>query len=80
MNQKDNKKNKNEEIKELVLARINVMPPNYKLSIGDKGTFRKDELIDHIKNGDDIGNQIISMQMNFIKALTSGELINALNQ
>lgn len=80
MKQKDKKKDRNEEIKELVLARINVMPPNYKLSIGNKGTFTKDQLIEHVKNGDKIGNQIINMQMNFIKALTSGKLIDVLNQ
>ena len=71
---------KEEEIKKLVLTRIGIMPPNYKLSVGDEGTFNKEELINHIKKGDDIGMQIINMQMSFIKALTSGKLIETLNQ
>jgi len=71
---------KNSELKELVLARLNVMPPNYKLSVGSKGTFTKEELIEHVKKGDETGSQIVSMQMNFIKALTSGKLIKTLNQ
>jgi len=76
----ENKDKKNSELKELVLARLNVMPPNYKLSVGSKGTFTKEELIEHVKKGDETGSQIISMQMNFIKALTSGKLIKTLNQ
>ena len=77
----EGKKDKKEsELKELVLARLNVMPPNYKLSVGNKGTFTKDELIEHVKKGDETGSQIMSMQMNFIKALTSGKLIKTLNQ
>jgi len=71
---------KEEEIKELVLARIDVMPPNLKLSIGNFGTFTKQELIDHVKEGDEAGKQIVQMQLNFIKALTNGRLIKTLNQ
>lgn len=74
------KKEKEQELKELVLARIDVMPPNLKLSIGNFGTFTKQELIEHVKKGDEAGKQIIQMQLNFIKALTSGRLIETLNQ
>jgi len=76
----EDKKNKEEELKELVVARIKVMPPEYKLSVGDKGTFDKEQLIYHVNKGDDTGHQIIAMQMNFIKALSSGKLIKALNK
>jgi len=80
MNEKKDEVKKEEEIKNLVLTRIEIMPQNYKLSIGNKGTFNKKELIESIKKGDDVGKQVISMQMNFIKALTSGKLIDALNK
>ena len=73
-------KTEKEELKELVLARIEVMPPNLKLSIGNYGTFTKQELIEHVKNGDEKGKKIIEMQLNFIKALTSGKLIETLNK
>jgi hypothetical protein len=59
---------------ELVLAKLSVMPAGYKLSVGDKGTFSKVELIDHVSKRDSIGKQIIDMQISFTKALTSGEL------
>jgi hypothetical protein len=79
MNTKEKRtKEGGEELKELVLARIEVMPKNFKLSIGNKGTFTKSELITHIKDGDEIGMQVIKMQVSFIKALVSGKLTEAL--
>jgi len=69
-----------EDLKELVIARLEVMPPTYKLSIGNKGTFTTTQLIERVKKGDQIGNEIIRMQLNFIKALTTGKLIETLNK
>jgi len=71
---------KGEELKELILARIEVMPSNLKLSIGNFGTFTKQELMEHVKKGDEEGKQIMQMQINFIKALTSGRFIETLNK
>jgi hypothetical protein len=71
--------NLTEDVKELVIARLDIMPPNYKLSIGNQGTFTKDELIKHVKEGDSVGNQIAKMQYSFIKALTTGKLMEVLN-
>jgi len=79
MNEQKEKKY-SEEIKELVLARIEVMPPNLKLSIGNKGTFTKEELKEHVIKEDSTGEEIVNMQLNFIKALTSGRLIETLNK
>ncbi len=79
MNEENKETKKSEGIKELVLARINVMPSNYKLSIGSEGTFTKEQLLNHIKSGSEIGEQIINIQMNFIRALTSGELLKTIN-
>jgi hypothetical protein len=76
----EERKEKERELRELVLARIDVMPPNLKLSIGNFGTFTKQELMEHVRNGDEAGKQIVQMQLNFIKALTSGRLIETLNQ
>ena len=71
---------KNEDIKELVIARLDIMPSNYQLSIGNKGTFTKNQLIDHVKQEDEIGKQVVKMQINFINALTSGKLMETLNK
>ena len=53
---------KKSELKKLVLARIDIMPPNFKLSIGNKGTFNKEQLIEHINGGDESCLCIIDMQ------------------
>jgi len=76
MNENEN----NEELKKLVLARIEVMPQNYKLSIGNFGTLTKEEMIMHVKAGDATGQQVMNMQLNFIRALTGGKLIETLNK
>ena len=59
---------------ELVLAKLDVMPMGYKLSVGNQGTFSKVQLMDHVSKGDSVGKQIIEMQVGFMKALTTGEL------
>jgi hypothetical protein len=69
-----------EDVKELVVARLGIMPSNYKLSIGGQGTFTRDELIQEVKKSSLIGNQIVKMEFNFIKALTSGKIIETINQ
>ena len=73
-------KDRNEGLKELVLARIEVMPQNFRLSIGNFGTFTKQEMIESVKKEDEAGKQIIKMQLNFIKALTDNRLIGILNK
>lgn len=71
----------NEKVKEVIIARIEAgMPSNLKISIGDKGSMSKEEMIEHIKKEDKEGLQIIKMHLNFMKALTSGELIRELNK
>lgn len=78
MTEKDEKIS--EDVKELVIARLGIMPSTYKLSIGSDGTFTKKQLIEHVMAEDKIGNQIARMQLNFIKALTTGKLIETLNK
>ncbi len=60
------------DIKELVIARLDVLPPNIKVSIGAKGEFAKSELIEHVKRGDSVGQQIIKMELAFLRALKDG--------
>jgi len=69
-----------EDMIELILERLDVMPSNFKLSIGNDGTFTKEQLKESVKRGDKTGESVIQMELNFIKALTSGELIKTLNQ
>jgi len=79
---KENKEEKKKllRMKELVLARLEIASPKFILSVGNQGTFSKEQLIEHVRKGDNIGIQIIEMQLKFIKALTSGRLIETLNK
>ncbi len=70
----------NDKIKELVIARIDAkMPSNLKISIGSSGSLSKEEMIDHVRKGDEEGKQIVQMHLNFIKAVTSGQFIKEVN-
>ena len=81
MKEKSNSENKiTEEMKQLVVARIEAqVSPNLRLSIGSDGSFDRDEMIGHVKEGDDIGRKIIQVHLNFIKAQANGQLTSALN-
>lgn len=63
----------NEDVKELVKARLSILPQNIKISIGSEGSFSRDELIEHINEGDKIGKKIIEINMDFLRALKKGE-------
>jgi hypothetical protein len=77
MNQEDDKIDP--EIKKLVIWRIETgLPENLRLSIGGKGTFNKEELKEHVEEEDEIGRHIVDMQMQFIKALSSGKFSKVL--
>ena len=74
--EKSNKGKINEKLKELIIARIDAqLPSNLKISIGGEGSLNKAEMIKHIKEEDEQGIQIIKMYVNFIKAVTSGQLM-----
>ena len=71
----------NEEVKKLIIARIDARVPSHiKMSIGGSGSMSKEEMIEHVRKGDEEGRQIIAMHLNFIKAVTSGEFIRELNK
>lgn len=63
-----------EDIKKLVLARLEMLPSNRKMSIGSSGDFSRDEMIEHVKKGDALGKKIIEIEMEFLQALKKGAL------
>lgn len=60
------------EIKELVIARLDAFPPDKKISIGHSGEFSKDELIQHVKAGDAVGEKIVEIELEFLRAIKEG--------
>jgi len=69
----------NEEMKELVIARINAqVPSNLKLAVGGYGTMNKEEMVKHVGKGDEIGKQIVKKHILFLRSLASGEFTRAI--
>ncbi len=62
----------NPEITELVIARLETLPANLKMSIGNYGEFTKEELIEHVKKRDQIGNKMVEIELEFLKAMKEG--------
>lgn len=69
----------NEKMKEIVITRIDSqMPSNLKLAIGGYGAMSKEEMIEHVRKGDEIGKQIVKRHILFLKSLASGEFTEAI--
>ncbi|MEK6920636.1 MAG: hypothetical protein AABX82_02035 [Nanoarchaeota archaeon] len=61
-----------EDIKKLVIARLEVLPSDKKISIGSIGEFTKEQLIQSVKNEDAIGRKMIQIEIEFLQALKEG--------
>jgi hypothetical protein len=62
------------EEKELVLARLDVMSNNLKISIGSYGTFSKADLKKHVEQEDEIGRKVVEIQLEFLRSIKEGKL------
>ncbi len=59
-----------EEIKKLVLLRLETMPANLKVSLGSR-EFSRDELIE-VKKETELGKIIMKMQLEYLRAMKRG--------
>ncbi len=66
-----------EEVRRLVLARLQATSADTIKCIGSEGSFSRDELIEHVKIGDKIGKTVEQIEMEWLGALKNG-LINEL--
>jgi len=60
------------EIKKIVIARLETLPEDKKISIGSAGEFSKDEIIKCVKKENEIGRKIIQIELEFLRSLKSG--------
>ena len=60
-----------EQLKRLVLERINVMPETLRIAVGSL-ELTKQEVAKHVREDDEIGKQMISMELEFLRDLASG--------
>ena len=80
---RDKKDSKGEDIteamKKLAIARIEAqVSSNLRLSIGAYGSMSKEEMIEHVKKGDETGRRIVESQLRFLRAQASGHLTREL--
>ena len=61
-----------EDIKQLVILRLETLPSDKKISIGSYGDFRKEELIAHVEKEDEIGKKMVEVELEFLRALKKG--------
>lgn len=59
-----------EYLKKLVKERLSVMPPDVSFSIGSFGDFTRDELIQEVEKGSEIGKETIRMQLTFLRKMS----------
>jgi hypothetical protein len=60
-----------EELKKLVLERVNVMPDTLRVAIGSSN-LTKDDMINHVNDEDDVGKQVMELELEYLRALGSG--------
>ncbi len=60
-----------QEMRRLVIARMQATPKDVKISIGSN-EYSKEELVDRVEKDDDVGRQIIDMQMEFLRDMAQG--------
>jgi hypothetical protein len=65
----ENKEVISQEMIDLVIARLEAMPQNLSFSIGDKGDFNVSDLMNRVRNQDDIGRKIVEMQLTYLRSL-----------
>ena len=70
----------NETLKKLVIARIEAsMSSTLKLSIGSDGSLTKNQMIESVMEGNEVGKRIMQTHLNFMRAQATGQLTTALN-
>lgn len=54
-------------LKELVVKRLNAIPPGISFSIGDYGDYTRDELIKEVEKNSAVGKTAIEMELNYLR-------------
>lgn len=61
-------------VKELVLTRLETLPSGAVISIGSGQELTKEELIQSVREGSNIGQKIIEIEISFLQSLKDGVL------
>jgi hypothetical protein len=62
------------EFQKLVMARLRALPDDTSLSMGNGKSYKKEELVGHVENNDDIGQQMVEIDKMYLQAIKDGSL------
>ncbi len=63
-----------EELKQIVIQRLKGSSDELQVVIGGKGDFTKEELINSVEVGDEVGQEIMESEIEFMKAMAQGKI------
>lgn len=72
-------KDKKEQVKKLVIARLDSLPSNVNISVGSEGSFNKQQLIEQIESDTEIGKKMIEIELEYLRKLKEGILYAPIN-
>ena len=73
-----NKRNR-EQIQKIVIARLNTIPKDIEISVGAT-QYTREQLSKFVKEGNEIGNQLMEIQLRYLRDLSSGKIYQLLDE
>ncbi len=62
-----------EDLKKIVLERVNVMPDTLRIAVGSE-ELTKEDVARHVQDEDEVGKQVMEMEWEFLRDLASGAI------
>ncbi len=72
------KREAKDDLKKILIERFERLPSNYRISVGSKGTFTKDQVIQSVEEETPLGTKFMKMELEFLRALSRGEFTEIL--
>lgn len=63
-----------EELRQIVIQRLKTSSDELQVVIGGKGNFTREELVESVEAGDEIGQEIMKSEIEFMKAMAQGKI------
>lgn len=60
---------------ELIILRLETLPPNVYFSSGNGSNTSRNDMIKHVRKNDETGREFIETEMEFLRALKDGKLL-----
>lgn len=68
------------DFQQLVYTRLQSMPKDFIISVGNYGEISKEEALEHVQKNDEIGQFIIMVNREYFDMLKSGKLYASIGQ